>query len=296
MIFKSNITKQDLILLFQIAAFSVFLGRAWQHLVWDAPFRTLLWDEDIMKGLIEGFFNTPWETYITSEKTDENIQKAVKATGWFYLFCAVMVFFIKKWKKLSGVFMILGSISLIVLAALYCKERFFSIGQFLEYALQFSSPLLLYFVVKKGEISPRIRFTMKLCIALTFICHGLYAVGYYPRPGHFSQMTINILGVQEQTAIQFLNLAGYLDFLIGVGIFFPFKISRWILLYAILWGFLTTIARVWAYVELEFFLESLKQWAHQSIYRIPHFLIPFILYQSTLMKNRVAKEPVSPPS
>ncbi len=264
--------------LLQLAVVAVFLGRAWQHLVWDAPFRTLLWDEGIMKRVVEGIFGLPWNEYITSPNTDEKIQGLIKGFGWFYVVCAFMALMIKRWKKVAGAFMILGSVSLIILAMLYCKERFFSLGQFLEYSLQFLSPLFLFYVAKQGFISNRLLFYMKLGIAFTFVCHGLYAIGYYPRPGYFTEMTMLILGIDEQLAIQFLKTAGILDFVIGIGIFLPFRFSKWIILYAILWGFFTTIARVWAYVEIEYFLETAKQWTHESVYRMPHFLIPIIVF------------------
>ena len=65
---------------------------------------------------------------------------------------------------------------------------------------------------------------MKVAIAVTFISHGLYALNYYPRPGHFTEMVMDILGVKEATAILFLNVAGILDFVIAVGIFIKGKI------------------------------------------------------------------------
>lgn len=286
--FSFNITKQHLIFLLQLAAFSVFVGRAWQHIVWDAPFRTLLWDEGWMKPIVEGWFHTPWQSYITSEKTDANIQMTIKSMGWFYLLCALMVLTIQLWRRLATIFMYLGSVSLIILAALYCKERFFSIGQFLEYALQFSSPLFLVFILKK-ETSARLLFFMKVAIAFTFICHGLYAVGYYPRPGYFIEMTMNILDIEETLAIKFLNFAGLMDFVIGVGIFLPFKWSKWFLCYTIFWGFSTTIARVWSYLEFEFFAETARQWVHESVYRIPHFIIPIVLLLSQIMIDKKSK-------
>ncbi len=275
---NNDALKNKLILLLQIATVCLFLGRAWQHLAWDAPFRTLLWDEELMKGLVESIGSTSWEEYITSPRTDEQTQGVIKGFGWFYLLCAIMAVFIKKLNRIAGVFMWLGSISLIILAMLYCKERFYSIGQFLEYTLQFSSPLFLYFAVKDRFSKPRLLFYMKLAIALTFICHGLYAIGYYPRPGYFTEMTMNILGVEEGTAIQLLKVAGVLDFGICLILFLPNRIAKWIILYAIVWGFFTTIARVWSYVEIDYFMQTMKQWMHETIYRVPHFMVPAVLY------------------
>lgn len=273
-----RISNQTIIILLQITTVAVFLGRAWQHLAWDAPFRTLLWDEDLMKGIIENLFSTPWQEYITSPVLDERIESIIKGTGWFYIACALMALLINKWRKVAGIFMFLGSVSLLILAMLYCKERFFSLGQFFEYTLQFSSPLFLYYAVKQGNINDRLFFYMKLAIAFTFVCHGLYAVGYYPRPGYFTEMTMNILGIKEDLAVQFLLFAGLMDFVIGVGIFLPLRWSKWLLFYAIVWGFFTTIARIWAYVSFDYFLESAKQFVHESVFRVPHFMIPLVLY------------------
>ena len=45
---------------------------------------------------------------------------------------------------------------------------------------------------------------LKIAIALTFSAHGLYAIGYYPQPGVFVDMLINILHFSETTAKDFL--------------------------------------------------------------------------------------------
>ena len=126
---------QRLLLIVQTATVFLFLGRAWQHIFWDAPFRSLLWDEGWMSGVVDSVLNMSWENYITSAEIDSNIQSMISGIGLFYLLCALMALMIQKWKKVAGFFMILGSISLVILAALYCKERFFSMGQFFEYSI-----------------------------------------------------------------------------------------------------------------------------------------------------------------
>lgn len=115
---------------------------------------------------------------------------------------------------------------------------------------------------------------MKITIALTFTCHGLYAVGYYPRPFNFVDMSMNSLGISESNAIQYLNVVGFLDFIIAIGLFLPWKISRFALGYAILWGTLTTSARLVSYLEIDQFATLLHQWGFEALYRLPHFLIP----------------------
>lgn len=264
--------------LLQWATVALFLGRAWQHLFFDAPFRILLWDEAWMKGIVQGIFKTPWQDYITSLVVDDAIQWSIKGIGIFYLVCALVAAFIGYLPKWVAKLMWFGSFSLLILAFLYCKERFFSIGQFFEYSLQFVSPLLLYFWVYPKWSDKTFRMVMKIAIACTFICHGLYAINYYPRPGSFVDMVINTLGVSETNAHLFLFMAGLMDFVVGVIIFLPREISRIALGYIVLWGIATTFARFTAYVEWDYLQESLQIWTWQVLIRIPHFLIPIALY------------------
>lgn len=267
-----------LFIILQIAAIGVFLGRAWQHLYWDAPFRTLLWDERWMKGIIEGIFNLDWQDYVRSAKVDRGIQLSIRITGGFYILCAIAAIFIDRLKKWAYTILYIGSAALFLLAFLECKERFFFLAQFLEYALQFSTPVFLILAHRQQKIGPRLIFWMKLAAALTFVSHGLFAIGYYPTPGYFVEMVMNIMGVGQETAVQVLQLAGILDFIVGVLIFFPPKLALPALAYMIFWGFGTTIARVWGYFHPEIIVDILNQWFYQSLFRIPHFLIPLFLF------------------
>ncbi len=263
--------------LIQIATIFVFLGRAWQHLFWDAPFRVLLWDEAWMKRIIEGIFNTPWEQYITSMAVDDGIQLTIYGFGIFYFVCALVAALIFKVPKWTAKVLLLGSTALFLLACLYCKEKFFSLGQLLEYSTQIISPLLLYFWVYPRWKAATYRLMAKVAIAFTFICHGLYAVNYYPRPGNFVEMILNTFGVSEATAIQMLLVAGILDFIVSIAIFVPGKIAKAALGYVVFWGFLTTFARYSSYLDFSYFIESLSQWTWQVMIRFPHFMIPLAI-------------------
>ena len=89
---------------------------------------------------------------------------------------------------------------------------------------------------------------------------------------------MDMLYVNEPIAIQILQVAGVLDFVLAVLIFIPGKAARWALAYAVLWGLATSVARVWANVYWEFPLESLHQWLFESVMRLPHALIPLALW------------------
>jgi len=182
-------SKKNIILILRISCCCLLLGRAWQHLFWDAPFRTFLWDENLLQPLVEGIFGTPWNEYVTNPRTDIAIQNTIRLNGIFYLFMAVFVWFIRpSMKRLGTVLLWVTSVMLVILAFLYCKEKFFHTGQFFEYASQFAAPLFLYAVLFKKVTVQRLSFVIKIAIALTFICHGLYAYGYYPRPGNYVDM------------------------------------------------------------------------------------------------------------
>ena len=270
--------QRNILILIQIATVAVFAGRAWQHLFWDAPYRTLLWDEAWMSGIVQGLFGMQWEDYITSMSVDKGIQSVIKGTGIFYLLCALVALFIERLPKWMSKVLLLGAASLTFLAALYCKEKFFSIGQFLEYSLQVGSPLFLYAVVRQQLEWKRLLFFMKIALALTFVCHGLYAINYYPRPGLFVEMCINTFGTSESATYTLLNVAGILDFVLSVLIFFPFRYAQPAVLYAVFWGFLTSFARVVSFFDISYVGESLHQWLHETIYRFPHFLIPLAVW------------------
>lgn len=286
-----EISFKRLFLLLQIAVVAVFLGRAWQHLYWDAPYRVLLWDEDWMKPIIEGIFGISWEDYVTNLNIDKGIQQFIRIAGGFYVLCAFAAIFIQKFKKISIVLLWIGAGSLAFLAFLYAKDRFFQIPQFLEYALQWSAPVFLIAFYKNETLTPKLVFWMKIATTLTFICHGMYAIGMgnVQQAMEFTQMTISILHIDEHNAILFLRIAGLLDFLVGVLIFLPGRTGRIALIYCIVWGFLTTIARVWANFYPAQFPTFLLQTLHESLYRFPHFMIPMILFLYLKRSDRFLK-------
>lgn len=262
----------------QWAAVAVFLARSWQHIYWDAPYRALFWDEAWLKWLVEGVFGLDWRTYVTSPDTDRLIQALVTGTGIFYLLCALAAIFINRLGRPGRIVLWMGSANLILLAFLYCKEKFLFSGQFFEYTLQWSTPLFLAILAQKKSIGPGLVLWMKIAIALTFTCHGLYAVGYYPRPGQFMEMVMNILPLDEAGARQFLIGAGILDFVASVLVFWPGQAGRLALAYTIFWGLATTMARLLAYFHWNLWDSWAELWLHEVLMRLPHFLIPLGLY------------------
>lgn len=271
-----NRFKSSVIIVLRIICIAVFAGRAWQHLFWDAPFRTVLWDEALLKFIVESIGDMSWYDYVTSEVVDQRIQWIIKLTGVFYALLAILSAYIKPSMENLGRLLPVGSTFLLVLALLYCKEKFFHIGQFFEYTAQFMTPTLLYLVLFSKIDNRQFILLTKGAIALTFICHGLYAINYYPRPGNFVDMVINILHIGEPAAHTLLAVAGMLDFIIAIALFIPICANT-ALVYAFIWGLLTSLARIWANFQPEFALQTLNQWGFESIYRLPHAGLPLAL-------------------
>ncbi len=266
-----------------ISSAAVFFGRAWQHIFWDAPFRAVFWDEGLMSGLLNRLFGIEWAEFLRNPIYDERISFIIKGFGLIYFLGFLVSIFSQK-KRVLNHLLIFGSLCLCFLAFLYCKEKFYTPAQFLEYSLQYASPLFLFFYLHKKFEGSLILF-MKIAIALTFTSHGLYAIGYYPVPGNFMEMTMNILPLSESASNKFLITAGILDVIISILLFIPGKASRYALIYAVCWGALTCFARIAGNFELENLIGSLNQFAFESIYRIPHFIIPLAVLMSKDFRN-----------
>lgn len=272
-------------LFLQLSTAAVFFGRAYQHLYWDAPFRTLLWDEQIMSGLVPLFSSLTWEEYINSLVVDDGINQVINGFGWFYVVCGIITLGMKWMPRIVQRLILLGGVGLIFLALLLWKEKFYSFGQFFEYSLQFSLPFFFYKLNQRVEPSPRFIFWLKFVTAITFVCHGLYAVGYYPQPGTFMEMTVEITGWPDATASGFLKLMGILDFIVAILIFLP-RVARPALLYMVIWGFLTALARIWTNFDFENIAEHLHQTGYAFLYRVGHFLIPLGLWWKEQIKSK----------
>lgn len=267
--------QQQALLLCRLLTCCVFLGRAYQHLRWDAPFRAVLWKRSWAEPIVTGIFDIPWTTWLTDLSVDAGIQTLIRVHGSIYLVCAILV--VLQLRQLwAQIVLGFGGCLLFLLAALYTVENHYRLGQFVEYSLQFGAPFFYIAMLRGWTLKPIFIHGVKVAIALTFIGHGMYAMGYYPVPGHFVTMSMETLGLSEPHARMYLSIAGYLDFLVAILIFVP-KLERPTLIYAAIWGTLTALARIVAGFEINFPVTWLDLWAHQSLFRLVHGGMPIVL-------------------
>ncbi|MCH2022832.1 MAG: hypothetical protein MK207_10180 [Saprospiraceae bacterium] len=268
------------IFLIRISVFFLFIGRAWQGLFWDLPLRAFFWDQNLLEGLIITLTNDTWQNYVTNKSVDLDsiVNNLGFSIGLFWLLCAILSLYIKESWKWSKRLIYVGSFSLFLLALLYYKNKFYAIGQLFEYAIQIISPIVLIYVINGKQNNNFLRYLIKIVIAITFICHGLYACAFYPIPGTWVQWSLDLLFFSSDiSAKKFLFVMGLIDFLAALGLFFKFsfKISIW---YCIIWGFLTAIVRLIANFYINIPIDSLNQWAFEMFFRLVHGALPLFLY------------------
>jgi hypothetical protein len=260
-------------IILKLSVCCLFFGRAYQHLFADAPYRVLVWDENLLYRVTH-FFGIEWNTY--TFYANLFVIWLQKIVGLFFLLSGVIVLFAEKMPRLTRIVCKIAASWLFLLAFLYQKDHFYQIGQLLEYALQIVTPLI-FIQMMENRISNTL---VNIAIALTFSCHGLYAIGYYAVPVTFVEMTLNVFNCTETNAKFFLKIMGILDFIASLLLFFP-KTRKIGLFYCILWGFLTTLARPCAYVQFDLGMMKFLYWLSEAMIRVPHFGIPL----SQLIKN-----------
>ena len=167
---------------------------------------------------------------------------------------------------------------LLLHAILNTKANYWRLGHFAELTLQWNSPLIFWLMIRPKVNYRLVDYLLRISIALTFIGHGLYAYGYYPVPGHFQQMMISGFGINNEQAISLLKLAGILDFVVAALIFLPFqKIRKGALVYIVVWGCLTALARIWSHIDFSSVNYLFTHWIPQFFVRSEHFLLPIAL-------------------
>ncbi len=262
--------------LLRISCLLIFLGRAYEFYFFSAPYRSILWDESLLTPIVEGVFKTPWNEYATSLTVNKWIDFSIKLSGIILLFSGIISIFWEKirFKRVKKTILGFGIFILFFLSLCLVKNKNYDWLQFFELSIQLAAPLLLFFYKDATSIN-RLNFSLclKIAVAITFISHGIFAMGLLYVPGYFIDMTIQILKVSESNAKLFLLIAGILDIAMSILIFIP-KYAKIALIYMIFWGILTAFARLTAGFNYHFIFNSFHQNLYLTIYKLPHGILP----------------------
>lgn len=274
-----KLSKDQLVPTFlKTAVIVVLLGRGYQYLFFSAPFMSLYYYAGFLKPYVENKTGMLWHDFLSLPEIDVYTDAIIYCIGYLFLITIPFIIFLKKknytWFQLP---ILAAGIGLIFLAVLLTVTKNYKIGQFMEYSIQFTSPFLLLSYISYKWVQQNLLLILKLLIAFTFIGHGLYAIGYYPVPGYFVDMVIRIFECSESFARCFLMIAGILDMVIAIGLFLPNKkFVKYCLVWAVIWGFSTAIARVIGNFYSDFIWHSLHQTVYEMAYRLPHGLLPLL--------------------
>jgi len=266
--------------------FLLLAGRVYQFLFLEPPLRAFLLDTGLMKPFIEGVLGIEWFEYVTNRVYEARVNMILTSLGVLLVLAMLStVFYWQKFvKKILPAIMIVASIVLLITSIGYYWDKSTQMGQFWEYSLQFGLPIIFILLLKDKDKSAFV--LAKIFTSLTFIAHGLYAVGFYPVPGEFVHMTSRLLGITDDPAKTFLYVAGIIDFVFGVAIWIP-KIQKPALVYGLLWGFATAFARLIGFYYHQLALISLHQSFFEMLVRLPHGAVPlWILLKSLTQSER----------
>jgi len=163
-----------------------------------------------------------------------------------------------------------------------------------EYALQGATPWLFlaflpYFPANKDDEwkkpSANRFFVLKVALAMCFIGHGLYALGWPYQPVKFVRMVVTTFPFLEfKTASHLVTLIGIFDLLMAVTIFIK-PIERQSLYHMFLWGSVTALARVISYVIVPMNMHNINPWLLETTVRTIHGGAPLFAY--LLLKHQI---------
>ncbi len=255
------------------AAAVVLIGRSIQHIFYSTPYRAFFLDARWFGWYIG---ESRWMHWATDLATDISIKHIAFIIG-IILLCFGLIFIFHRIvpRFILIICACISSLILLFLAFCFYLEAGYQYAQIIEFASQVFMPIAAVWFAIKANSKTLMTF-IKIAIALTYTGHGLYALGLMPIPGNFVYMLIETLGVSDEQAIRILKIAGVMDLIVAVGIFIP-KIDRILLFYALIWGFLTALARPLAYiVPNHLFWLTVKQTWFEFAVRVPHFILPLM--------------------
>ena len=140
--------------------------------------------------------------------------------GFVFAFAGIAALFYSPTRILLKWIIRLGVICLAFTFYGFFVDKHYSYGTLFEYSAQFVTPILFLWYCS-GIHKVRSLRVVKIAISLTFFCHGLFAVGYYPQPGNFLDMLIIGFRMQEGMARVMLLNVGLLDFIFAAAVFVP---------------------------------------------------------------------------
>lgn len=273
-----------MIAVLRIGTILMLLARGYEYIRWGGPFRDIFYHPQGFGGWFSSMVDVPMHELLKDPFYESLLGTISDLIGYLYVATALVILFFERFSKL--LISVSSFFLLIHFFGLFYHKNLEQWGIVFEHAAQFFLPWC--FIWLKEKKLRKAAWISVIAISITFFAHGLYALGYYPQPGHFVDMMISGFGITEDMARESLVHIAYLDFIFaGIVLFTPVlsetKVIRSILfinlLYGVVWGGLTALARVYTTYTAGMEWHWLDQYLFQTIVRVPHFLIPLFIIQ-----------------
>jgi len=275
----------------QLIVSVTFLARGWLTWHWDSPVRELIWQERWWTSVLAKYEMT-WSHF--ARTSDEWITPTLERLGMFLIASALLPwlvgFFRLRWLRW---FLIPATLVLILDSFSRWVGKDMQSGMAMEHVLQIVTPVaLLIHVGRKTQLAPKrdfiVRWLLMIAAAVTFVGHGLYAMGYYNVPLHFQMMTMEILSISEVGSLRFLKIMGWLDFVVVPFLILP-RTRAMALFYMFCWGGATALARILAYYDETLPYNAMDPWMVEAAVRTSHWAVPFWLLWLMWRKRKLAR-------
>lgn len=250
----------------------------------------------LARGWLTWQFDHPLLKILWNEEHHQATSPVVSAMGILLMLLAVTPWLIRSFKW-SAIGLVIASALLFVDALCRFYEKDLSVAMLVEMSLQWVTPLALFWAIRwsnRGqEWNQRGSLywigAMTVAIALTFIGHGWFAIGFSPVPPNFLSMTMELLRCSETFARHFLQVVGFLDFIAAIALFLPVTRKAG-LLYMIVWGGATALARLLTIVDSSEDRFAIDQALAETLVRTSHWMMPLLVY---CLVKQICKSPTS---
>ena len=119
---------------FKFAIIAVLLGRGYEHLFFHGPYRSLLWDEDLLRPLFE-MVGISWKSWVLNPNIDLTISVMTKLFGAILILSAVLIY--RNFTNLTNFFLKASGSILVFMSFCKFKEMHYEWPMLIEHAIQF---------------------------------------------------------------------------------------------------------------------------------------------------------------
>lgn len=264
-------------------ALNIF-GFALGHWMSDQHYRSILWNQSLLEGIIS-IFGISWEEWVGDTDYSSGIDQFRHLVGCGFALLAIAALVPLRHSIFRRVFVSIFSLCIgWVLVTRWAAHAY----DFLwpaEFCLRLALPvvLLLLITTPSAVTYQRYYFMLLLACSLTFFGHGCYALGWYPTPVSFRYMLGNVISADSYSIDILLILIGVLDICIAAALWWR-PAQTWILLWMCLWGFLTAFLRL-SFIDTYFIADTAGPAIADWLERLAHGFIPLACWL-ILRQNR----------